>query len=37
MPDSRTPAMFTSVSSQITERPTANARTLFVARLGQKT
>ena len=37
MPDSRTPATFTSVSAQISVRPTAKASTLLVPRLGQNT
>ena len=36
-PDSRTPAMFASVSTQMTERPRVNASALSVPRLGQNT
>ncbi len=37
MPDSRAPAMFASVSTQMTESPSVNASTLSVPRLGQNT
>ena len=37
IPDSRAPAKFASVSTQMTERPRVNASALLVPRLGQKT